>query len=470
MNGEIQKLRELGYTTITEDFYSKIKEWDEWYKGNVERFHSYRAFNGQRYVKCSRYTLGMAKKVCEDWASLLLNEKVKITLEGDKEQEFLDAVLQRNAFSVRGNEAQEMAFALGTIAFIPRVVGFDGDAASGIAIDTVRAENIFPISWATGKISECAFSNLVFRGDRAYLYLQIHVLDDRGQYVIENHMYAYANGQAGNEVQLTEVKGYESVPAVVNTRSTERQFAIDRPNISNNYNYDVPLGLSVYANAIDSLKSVDIAFDAYVNEFVLGKKRVMVSNTALKNLDTDELAFDPSDLAYYVLPEGAAMDAPAIKEIDMSLRTAEFSTGIQDALNQLASKCGFGEKFYSFSQGSVATATQVVAENSTLFRRIKKHEIILKDVLTELVHIILRLGNTAMNAGLDENVEMSIDFDDSIIEDKASEFARDMQLLAAGVLNAYEIRMKYMNEDEKTAKAALPGMEDMTTEEEDETE
>ena len=88
----------------------------------------------------------------------------------------------------------------------------------------------------------------------------------------------------------------------------------------------------------------------------------------------------------------------------------------------------------------------------------------------ELCRIIIRLGNTAMNAGLNEDVEISIDFDDSIIEDDQTNFSRDMQMLSAGILNDWEFRMRWLNEDEATAKAALPKMEDMTDEEEKEIE
>ena len=105
-----------------------------------------------------------------------------------------------------------------------------------------------------------------------------------------------------------------------------------------------------------------------------------------------------------------------------------------------------------------------------MFRTIKKHEIILEQVLIELCRIILRLGNTAMNAGLNEEVEISIDFDDSVIEDKGTDFSRDMQMLSAGILNDWEFRMRWLNEDEQTAKAALPKMEDLTTEGQDDVE
>ena len=69
-----------------------------------------------------------------------------------------------------------------------------------------------------------------------------------------------------------------------------------------------------------------------------------------------------------------------------------------------------------------------------------------------------------------EDVQISIDFDDSIIEDKGQDFNRDVQLLNAGIMNDWEFRMRWMNEDEATAKAALPKMQDITTEEETEVE
>lgn len=474
-NAIVQKLTELGYTTIPEAFYSKVAEWESWYQGNVKGFHSYRVRNGESVVKCKRYSLGMGKKLCEDWANLLMNEKVQITLEGQREQEFVDRILTENNFTVRANEMQEMKSALGTVAYIPRVIGQEvsesGEIvpgnASGIAIDYVTIENIYPLAWSNGYISECAFSSVVTRGGKDYAYLQIHKKGADGLYIIENRIYRYDNELLSDE-QLANVVGFERIPPVVHTGSDRRQFVIDRPNIANNYNYLLPTGISVYANAIDVMQGVDIAYDSYVNEFVLGKKRIMVKPSASKYLD-GEPVFDPSDVVFYVLPEDVS-DSAVITPIDMALRTAEHNTGIQDQLNILSSKCGFGETYYRFDGGSVATATQVISENSTLFRTIKKHEIILEQVLDELCRVILRLGNAAMGLGLDENVEISIDFDDSIIEDDTTNFSRDMQMLSAGIMNDWEFRAKWMNEDEETAKAALPKAEDMTDEGEGETE
>lgn len=470
-----EKLKERGFDTVPESFYTTIGVWKSWYEGEVKDFHRYNVFNGQNHVQCRRYTMGMAKKVCEDWANLLMNEKVNITLEGTKEQDFFDSVCADNNFAVKISEMQELKAAIGTVAYIPRVVGVTvnpstgsiSGAAEDIKLDYCTAENIFPLSWENGKVKECAFSTSITQKGDKYLYLQIHRLGENGFYQIENVLYKDQNGNL-SEVEAATVPGYENIPPVVKTGSKERQFVIDRLNIANNVDVSLPLGVSVYANAIDQLKGVDIAYDSYVNEFVLGKKRIIVKPEATKDLDGQPV-FDPNDTVYYVLPEDT-QNGSIIDQVDMKLRTAEHNAGLQDMLNALSSKCGFGENHYKFDNGNISTATQVISENSSMFRTIKKHEIILEDVLIELCRIILRLGNTYMSAGLNEDVEISVDFDDSIIEDKASDFARDMQLLQAGIMNDWEFRMRWMNEDEATAKRMLPGMEDMTTEKQEEVE
>lgn len=468
----IRKLEELGYSTVPEEVYTQIGLWKSWYDGYVKSFHHYRVYNGKDYAECRMFSLNMAKKVCQDWANLLMNEKVKITLEGKAEQEFFDQVCRDNNFWVKINEMQELKSALGTAAYVASVRGAevkDGRLIGGkgsVKLDYVTAEHIFPLEWENGKITACAFATDRNIGKEKYVYLQIHQLLDE-EYVIQNRVFQDQNGNL-TEVALTSVKGFETVPPLVNTHSDRPQFVIDRLAIANNLDVSLPTGIAVFGNSIDSLMAADRVFDSYVNEFVLGKKRLMVRSEATDYQDGKKI-FDPHDTVYYILPDDTK-EGSLVQPIDMSLRVEEHHTGIQDQLNVISSQCGFGENHYRFENGNISTATQVVSENSTLFRTIKKHEIILNDVLVELARIILRLGNTVLEQGLREDVEISIDFDDSIIEDKATDFTRDMQLLNAGIMNDWEFRMKWMNEDEATAKAALPKMEDMTEEEEDEIE
>jgi len=465
-------LKERGLSTIPASFYDLIGVWKTWYDGDVKDFHHYTVYNGKTHVNCKLYSLGMAKKVSQDWANLLMNEKVNITLEGREEQMFFDLVCKENNFAVKVNEMQELKSALGTAAYVASVRGTkvrDGKTVTGqgsVTLDYVTAEGIFPLRWENGKIIDCAFGTTRNVGETKYLYWQEHRLVN-GEYVIENLLYRDQNGNL-KPASLNEAPGFENVPPLVYTHSDKRQFVIDRLNIVNNVDASLPMGIAVFANSIDSLMGVDKTYDSYINEFVLGKKRLMVKAEAVDQLNGDPV-FDPNDTVYYILPPDAKEES-IVQPIDMSLRIEEHHLGVQDHLNIISSQCGFGENHYRFENGSIATATQVVSENSTLFRTIKKHEIILEDVLVELARIILRLGNTVLGLGLREDVEISVDFDDSIIEDKQTDFSRDLQLLNAGILNDWEFRMRWMNEDEATAKAALPKMEDMTDEEEKEIE
>lgn len=462
------KLKELGYKTCPEEFYSKVDEWKQWYDGDVAKFHAYTIYNGQKHLKMHRYGLGMAKKVCEDWANLLLNEKVKVTLEGDAEQTFYDDVCKQNKFSIKGNELEELTFWGGTSAIVVRAVDVPVNQDTGsvagsgrLVLDYAFMPNIYPLSWENGKISQCAFATRKVDGENKYVYVQIHKLGGGNTYEIENCLFRDDNNIL-SEVPLSTVNELADVAPKITTGEQERMFVINRPNIVNNIDPSLPLGISVYANAIPQLKGCDLAYDAYVNELVTGKKRLIVKAEALQNLD-GEPTFDPDDVVFYTLPEDSSSgsEATMINPVEPQLRTAALNEALQDMLTNLSAKCGFGENHYKFDNGGIATATQIVSENSTLFRTIKKHEIVLEDMLKELARIILRMGNIYCGQTLNPDVEITVDFDDSIIEDKQSEFLRDMQLLSAGILNHYEVRMKYLNESEETAKAALPQSEEL---------
>lgn len=139
----------------------------------------------------------------------------------------------------------------------------------------------------------------------------------------------------------------------------------------------------------------------------------------------------------------------------MEIRAEAHNRAINDNLNILSSKCGFGTERYRFEKGSVATATQVISENSDLYRTLKKHEIPLESSLRELIRIVCRLGNV-LGAMVDEDAEVTIDFDDSIIEDKATERKQDMQDVAMGVMGLAEYRAKWYGETEEEAALRLP--------------
>jgi len=181
-NGKIlQYLESMGYHTPAGGYAAHIREYLAWYRGYVSEFHDYAMRVGAARRTLTRYHLGMAKTVCEDFATLLLNEKVQIGAEGFPA---LPAILEKNAFMERANRLVEWTMALGTGALVEFL-----DAEGRPTIDYIRGDLIFPLRWDGDHITECAFgSRRVLGGGRDAVegyYVQIHAREPGG-YVIRN--------------------------------------------------------------------------------------------------------------------------------------------------------------------------------------------------------------------------------------------------------------------------------------------
>jgi len=71
---------------------------------------------------------------------------------------------------------------------------------------------------------------------------------------------------------------------------------------------------------------------------------------------------------------------------------------------------------------------------------------------------ICRLGNS-IGAGVNEEAEVNIDFDDSIIEDKDTIRKEDRNDVSMGVMSLAEYRSKYYGETLEEAQKKIPEQE-----------
>ena len=471
----LAKLKKLGFETVPASWYARIAVWDSWYRGSVPDFHDYRVYNGLRHVRCRKLTAGMAKNVCESWADLLMNSRVTVTLEGKGEQQFFDAVCAGSNFRRMMNLFEEYTFALGTSAIVLRLTGVPVDGSGNllqrgaacpgeepgsptVSMDFIRADGVFPLSWENGVVRECAFATTRTERGREYLYLQLHLLNPDGTYRIENRLYAAPDAGSGDgdfpaEVSLAELQATGDSAPVFLTGSTEPLFFLNTPNIANNLAPEIPMGVSVFANAIDQLMDCDNIFDSLNSEFVLGRKRIMVKPEAIRNLEGEPL-FDANDLVFYILPEDS-QNGSTIHEIDTSLRIPAHVSGLQVALDLLGLKCGFGPNHWKFDAGHITTATQILSANSEEYRTQQKPQLVLEALLIRLARTVVRLGRDFLGLELDPGVPVSVDFDNSAVENLAETFDRDIRMLEHGILSREEFREKWLNEDPKTASAAL---------------
>lgn len=441
-----------GVEPANASYYTKINEWESWWRGYNRPFHEFTENSaGGAPVQRQLYRMNMAKKICEDWASLLLNDNVRITVDDELGEKFVTDVMANNDFIESANKLVEKAFAVGTGAVILRI---DGEESVGgallpetcdLSFEWVDAAHIIPISVKNGRITEAAFvSEGIVRGNE-YVYLETHTLTPEG-YVIYNDFFL-----RGSDGTLTLSSSDGLCSGEVHTMSTTPLFAILTPNIRNNVDESSGLGVPVYVDAIDCLKGVDLAFNNFCRDIKLGGKKVFI-NQSLVQRDEYGNIFTPDDVAqqlFVTIGDTDLSDRMMITEHNPELRTAENAQAVQAQLNYLSFRCGLGTHHYVFDEGrgGELTATQYMGERQDMRQNTVKHQKNVAAFLKDTVRAMLWYAADVLMLPIDKNAGISVVFDDSYFTDSESRRARDLDELKAGIITIDEFRSKWIRGD-----------------------
>lgn len=445
-----------GKTELPQLDNMKIEEYMSWYSGKVDSFHSYRIYNGDKYITLEKKSLQMPKKVCEDWADILANEKLEIRLINEKDNEVIKKILKDNKFQPLLSNAVEKSFALSFGVITASVVNLEiGENSkmiratkdSKIKLKYIPANKVVPITIEDNNLIECAF---VYENTRETTIV-IYVLDEKNEYKIINLLF---NNKTPDipKVSYEFKTGYKSIP-----------FATIKPNINvNTFGLDM-IGMSIYGNSIDTFKAIDDIFDTMSDEFPLSRRKLFISTEAYDRVPVVnengqiEFAntFDVSSSLFYRLQNNDPSSNQPIQDVASPIRDASYANGLNLALNILSKQVGFGTQRYKFDPVTYQTATAVISANQDLAQSMTKHATLLKEELTSLIMFIKHLNNNfTLNDKLSDfdNVDVLINFDDSIIEDNASKMERDKADVAANIMSIPEYRAKWYGETIEEAK------------------
>jgi A118 family predicted phage portal protein len=458
-----------GINLAVGDIYDYMQIWKEWLAGDVADFHHYKVkLASGTTVNKEILTMNMPKKVCEDMAKLLWTEKTQIQLKRKKDTIKLWSILDNKVNNFTTN------FPI----FIEQVMGLGNGALieykdNGVTtIDYVTGDLVIPYkytnSYVYGLITVSRYSEIEdaeTNKEKTFYYTHITYHEhENGKYKRKHELYKSENdNELGNEINFNEI--YPDIEKEDEIETDVPYFQVLKPNLANNLDMSSPLGISIFANSIDRFKAIDLKYDSFSREFVLGKKRILVDNTTLKakaipneNGKIDYVQqFDAND-EVYVAVEG--MEKQPAKEIDFTLRTKDHIDAINAELNWLSSNVGLGENYYKFDGVSVKTATEVISENSKAFRTRTRHLINVNDVVYDLVRAICHIE------GIDAS-DIVITPDDSIITDKNAEKTLALMEVQQGLKSkkSYLIKFEGMTEQQAQEELDKINEEKMTNQE-----
>lgn len=460
---------------IQGSYYARILEWQDWWRGWYEPFHLIRENKYDGTLRGRKmYRMKMVKRACEDWASLLLNDKTTVTVEdaasakwllGEDDQQ-TGGELGRMEFWPNANALVELAFRSGTGAFVMGIEGLtvhNGQAVASpgahLVLDYLPAECILPITTRHGKIIDIAFASEVIVDGKSCIYLQTHQLQ-QGRYHITNEYFTSENENSEN-ANYEPKKLPAGIAASFVTGSSVPWFAVFSPNIVKTYSDGQGLGMSVFAEALDQAKQCDLAFDNYCRDIYLGGKKVFYNQKLFSSAPDENggtRCIPPDDIRqqlFFATSGGDPDNNPEWHEYNPDLRVEDNSRAVQDALDYFSFKCGLGTHHYQFTSSGVKTATEYIGDRQDMVQHANRHQIKIEAALLQLFRSMLWAGKTLLGADIDPDTPITINFDDSYITDAETRRAQDKDDALSGFIPKYRYNMEWRGMNKEEAQTAV---------------
>lgn len=403
-------MEKRGYS-VNSDALSIIETCDNWYK-NVEdeSFHKRKNLNNKE-IHLSR--MNFAKRCCADDANLC--EIVSVAPEKEStSQEFIDNILKSNRFSVQYRKQLEKTSASGTAGAYVYLKGAtylkgpkETITVKGgvIKVNYCEADSIIPLTVENDLITECAFCGtnrvkgkeqttlVIFTFENDKYKAETVVFDDKGIAIEES------------TIQLGEVK-----PFAILTNAEVN-------NLDNMEGYGIP---KLY-NAIPMLKAVDLCYNILYGDLDKGEKLVFINELLAclqqKNDGTQVLTPQQKDL-FILLGEKLPQADTLIKEYNPEIRVEDITKAFELVLSLLSMSFGYGTKKYTFENGKITTATEYIGTKQDSMQELNKQRKNAEDYITDIIRAAMWFSNQFHGTGFNLEEPLSIEFDDSYIEDK----------------------------------------------------
>lgn len=476
-----------GVPAFNQFYYFGIFIWKYLYRGYYKPWHRISAPTVKDALhERDLERMDTAKAICAELAGLIWNEQCEISVsqETGKDQlldEFVHDVLMKNGFWIKMQEHIEQVLALGGGAIkVWYEEKRDGEGnvipnSGNIRLGFCMADQFVPTAWDNTQVTDGVFISRQAKDGYYYTRLEWHKWDGL-TYWISNEAYRseYKQNSAkepqdilGFRYPLSAVYPFLDEQTPLQGLSTSL-FAYYRPAIANNLDDDSPLGVSIYANALSTLKALDICYDSFVQEFRLGRKRIIVLAQCLRTVQdpvTKEYRrfFDATDEAYVALKSDDT-DALKIQDNTVSLRVGEHEQAINALLSILCLQVGFSAGTFTFDRAQgLKTATEVISENSKTYKTIKGNQLQVKNAITQVIDAIVQVASlydvhwngTSIRTLSALGWETKVVFDDSILQDRQTNINEGILLANNGLMSKKRFLMEKLGYTEEEAAQEL---------------
>ena len=434
------------YKRITKDFRLYRNDYDDIFD------HVGKHKNRRR-----QHTINMTKTVARRMASIVFNEKAKVSFKDNAVNDYIDGVFADNDFYNQFETNLEKGIVAGGFAMRPYVDN------KKIKIAWIRADQFYPLRSNTNDIPECAIVSKTQRIENHetiyYSLLEFHQWDDNGNYVITNELYRSDNkSQIGYQVPLDRI--YDGLENRTDLGQLQTPlFAYFHTPGANNISLESPLGVGIVDNARGELKDINLINDAIHREVRYGKKRIIVPQSMLKIDENHPPYFDPEDPTYVGFN---GEDDLKIQDITTNMRIDQLKSAMDFALRKLEVQVGLSAGTFSYDDSGLKTATEVVSDNSMTYQTRSSYLTMVEKSIKQLCASILELADVNGLFKYDQSTDPGFDiyFDDGIFVDKDKQMDEDMKAATAKLIPIKQFLIRNYGLNDKDAAEWIQEIQD----------
>lgn len=407
-------------------------------------------------------TINFAKAVCSETARLA-TLGIKIQIGGGARGTWLQEQIDKVYFNLR--HWVEYGCAYGTVIIKPNDSGFDVFTPFDFMITE---------SDSNGNITGIIFKDSYADNDKYYTRLEYHRFVETQTednpiypYYISNRSYVSRHSDAlGDPIALNRTRWanlMEETPPIMKNSDEQLDgpmFGVFRTPQANNVDIASPLGLPVFAEAIEEMKDLDIAYSRNAGEIFDSEKIIL--------LDADRLVPDGTPIAgtaptfeakrkqmklpHYVRNVFGDGQESFYQEINPQLNTDTRLSGINALLSQIGYKCGFSNGYFVFNESTgIQTATGVEAEQQRTIQFVKDVRDKLESCLDGAIYAMSVYADL-YNLAPAGNYEIVYDFG-NITYNREEDRARWWNYVVQGKVPAWQYFVKFEGMTEEDAKA-----------------
>lgn len=415
--------------------------------------------NTPPWQNCDVKAVGLPAAICREVARPTLVE-FTTNITGSKRADYLNENFQTAKENF--NRALELGLALGGVALKPYIYG------DNMLVDVTGAAGFQPTKFdPSGRCIGGVFKDKPVKVNGTYyVRLESHELNSTTYTIKNKAYYSDSAGSVGADAQLTTIPEWADIEPEVAIENVDGPlFAYFKPPIANTADSNSMCGMSIYGDAatVELIKQADEQWERLRWEYKSSERKVLMDGTSSTADMFNKRLFEIGPFS----PNG-----DFFQHIEPQIRDDAIYRGFQNTLRRVEFNIGLSYGDISDPQTIEKTATEIRSSKQRKYVLVSSIQAALAHTFDSLIYA-MDVYASLYGLAPAGDYEATYDWGDSILDDqetKDKEFSRDLQLTSAGVMNPWELRAKYFNEDEDTAKAALPTAQDMVTEQQQEVE